>query len=193
MFVQVLQWKPYPCQNGQSWCWILCLCFRVFERKKRSPDYFLYWWNKLLFYLKHESSWSGMGGFFSFYHSFSYPYGKLLKSDKVKSNTECLIQSSRDSSQEIDGAMIPTYITSTLLPVQTWRPCNTILLQTHFLKIYILFKKISFGLWLAQSLFSVHLNFLYFFLQVLFFLSSFLLQSLIFISPTQEPFRHPFI
>lgn len=134
-----------------------------------------------------------MGGFFSFYHSFSYPYEKLLKSDKVKSNTECFIQSSRDSSQEIDGPMSPTYITSTLLPVQTWRPCNTILLQTHFLKICILFKKISFGLWLAQSLFSVHLNFLYFFLQVLFFLSSFLLQSLIFISPTQEPFRHSFI
>lgn len=63
----------------------------------------------------HENTWSGMTGFFSFYYSFSYPYGKLLKFDKVKSNTEFLIQSARETSQEICGAMSPTYIMSTFL------------------------------------------------------------------------------
>lgn len=64
-----------------------------------------------------ENSWSGLAGFFS---SFSYAYGKLLKFDKVKSNAEFLIQSAKESSQEISGAVNPAYIMSTFLPVHTF-------------------------------------------------------------------------
>lgn len=41
-----------------------------------------------------------MAGYFLLYHSFSYLYGKFLKPDKVESNTEFVMQNSRQSSQE---------------------------------------------------------------------------------------------
>lgn len=134
-----------------------------------------------------------MARFFKFYHSFSYPYWKLLKFDKIKSTTEFWIQSAQRSSQEIGGAMNSTYIMSTFLSAHIWRICSIILLQTHFLK------KLRYSLKNLLCSMACPVPFFSAFELSLFFLSNSLLFVLFpsaginFVSSAQESFRHPFI
>lgn len=136
-----------------------------------------------------ENSWSGLAGFFS---TFSYAYGKLLKFDKVKSNAEFLIQSARESSQEISGAVNPAYIMSTFLPVHTFGGfaiqfcCKPI-----FKKFRFSLKNLLCSTACTVSIFSAFKLPLFFPSNSLFFWSSFLLQSLVL--SLQELFRHSFI
>lgn len=180
MFVQVLQQKPYSCQNSHDAEFYISAS----ESLKKSKGH------QITFYIS-ETNYSStlcmkrVGpvwldfSFFKYYlfcHLFSHPYEKLLIFDKVKNNTEFLIQSARETSQETDGAMNTTYIASTFLPVHIFGGFATQFGYKPIFKKFRYFR--SFLLWLALSLFSVDFNFI-FFLQIIFFLPSFLLQSVV--------------